>query len=104
MQFNVVMSDLANEQYDNFLAYIYHILKNPQAAGNVIEDFDETVAILETQADSFGYCRSGRLKKLGFHKIHLQRHKYILVYRVEENNVIIEGMYHELQDYESAIE
>lgn len=43
MQFNVVISDLANEQYDNFLTYIYHILKNPQAAGNVIEDFESAI-------------------------------------------------------------
>lgn len=103
MHFNVEISDLASEQYDKFLNYIYNILQNPQAADNLMQDFDDTIAILESQAGSFGYCRSGRLRKLGFYKIHFQRHKYLLVYRIKQNNVIIEGMYHELQDYENAI-
>lgn len=103
MQFRVEISDLANEQYDKFLEYIYHTLLNPQAAASLMQDFDDTIGILEEQADSLGYCRSGRLRKLGFHKIHFQRHKYLLVYRVKMDRVIVEGMYHELQDYENAI-
>ncbi len=104
MQFEVEVSDLANAQYDKFLAYIYLVLKNPQAADSLMQDFDDTVGILEEQADHFGYCRSERLRKMGFHKIHLKRHRYLLVYRVKHNKVIVEGMYHELQDYENAIE
>lgn len=103
MQFNVEVSNLASEQYDKFLYYIYHTLKNPQAADSLMQDFDDTIDILEEQADSFGYCRSERLRKLGFHKIHFQRHRYLLVYRIRKGRVIVEGMYHELQDYENAI-
>ena len=97
------MSDLANEQYDKFLDYIYHTLLNPQAAANLMQDFDDTIAILEKQADNFGYCKSVRLRKLGFRKIHFQRHRYLMVYRIKQDRVIVEGMYHELQDYENAI-
>lgn len=43
------------------------------------------------------------VRKLGLHKISLAKHRYLLVYRVKENKVIVEGMYHELQDYENAI-
>lgn len=84
MSFKVELSDLANTQYDKILAYIYHVLENPQA-------------------EHFGYCRSEKLRKLGFHKIHLQKHRYLMVYRVKHDKVIVEGMYHELQDYENAI-
>ena len=103
MQYKVEMSDLANKQYDKFVDYIYNILMNPQAAVNLMQDFDDTIKILEGLADSLGYCNSERLRKLGFHKVHLQRHKYLLVYRIKGETVIIEGMYHELQDYENAI-
>ena len=103
MHFNLEVSDLASEQYDKFLKYIYHTLQNPQAADNLMQDFDDTIAVQEGQAGSFGYCRSERLRKLGFHKIHFQRHKYLLVYRIKQNSVIIEGMYHELQDYETTL-
>ncbi len=103
MQYNVYVSDLAYEQYNNFLDYIYNTLLNPQAATSLMEDFDDTIGILEIQAESFGYCKSEQLRKLGFRKIHFQRHRYLLVYRVKQDSIIVEGMYHELQDYENAI-
>lgn len=99
----VELSSLASMQYDKFLAHIYFVLKNSQAADGLMQDFDETVDILREQADYLGYCRSERLRKLGFHKIHFKRHRYLLVYRVKNDKVIVEGMYHELQDYENAI-
>lgn len=54
----VELSNLASMQYDKFLAHIYFVLKNPQAA-------DRTIEILKEQADYLGYCRSERLRKLG---------------------------------------
>ncbi len=103
MRYNVHISDLAYEQYDKFLDYIYHTLLNLQAADSLMRDFDATISILETQAESFGLCKSEHLRRQGFHKIHFQRHRYLFVYRVKQDNVIVEGMYHELQDYENTI-
>ncbi|MCI7322400.1 MAG: type II toxin-antitoxin system RelE/ParE family toxin [Lachnospiraceae bacterium] len=103
MQFNVELSELAEQQYDKILSYIAYKLKNPQALQNVMDDFDDTVEKLEKMADSFGYCNSDRLKELGLHKIHFSKHRYMFVYRVDKSKVIIEGMYHEMQDYENSI-
>lgn len=104
MAYRVDLSELASRQYDKFLEYIYFVLKNPQAASNLMWDFDDAISILKEQADHFGYCKSERLRKLEFHKIHLKKHRYLLVYRVKGDKVIVEGMYHELQDYENTIE
>ncbi len=103
MQFNVEISELAEIQYDNILSYISNVLNNPQALENVINDFDDTIAKLEKGADIFSFCNSKRLKEMGLHKIKLAKHRYLLVYRIVDKNVIIEGMYHELQDYENSI-
>lgn len=103
MRFEVELSELASTQYDKILEYIYYVLKNPQAADNLMRDFDETIETLAEQAEDFGYCRSERLRRMGFHKIHFKRHRYLMVYRVKYDTVIVEGMYHELQDYEDAI-
>lgn len=67
-----------------------------------MDDFDETIDTLEKMADSFGYCDSIRLKEMGLHKIGLKNHRYLLIYRINGKRVIIEGMYHELQDYQNA--
>lgn len=92
MRYNAHVSDLAFGQYDRFLEYIYHTLLNPQAADSLMQDFDTTISILEMQAESFGYCKSEHLRKQGFHKIHFKRHRYLFVYRVKQNRVIVEGV------------
>ena len=96
MQFNVELSELAEKQYDIILSYISNVLKNPQALENVMDDFDDTVGKLEKMADTFNYCKSDRLRELGLRKISFAN-------RVAGNRVIIEGIYHELQDYENSI-
>lgn len=103
MQFNIELSELAEKQYDNILSYIANVLKNPQALENVMDDFDNTISKLEKMADVFGYCNSTRLRKMGLHKIGLENHRYLLVYRLRGNQVIVEGIYHELQDYEKLL-
>lgn len=103
MHFDVELSELAEKQYDNILSYISKVLKNPQAVENVIDDFDDTIKKLENIADSFAFCKSKRLKEMGLHKISFAKHRYLFVYRIAEAKVIIEGMYHELHDYENSI-
>ena len=103
MQFKVELSELAEKQYDNILSYIANVLKNPQALKNVMDDFDGTIERLEKMADTFGYCKSKKLMEMGLHSIGFTKHRYLLVYRINDERVIVEGMYHELQDYENSI-
>lgn len=103
MPFNVELSELAENQYDNILSYIFNEIKNPQALKNVMNDFDDTIEKLEKMADTFGFCKSKRLKEMGLHKIGFAKHRYLFVYRIIDKKVIVEGMYHELQDYENSI-
>jgi plasmid stabilization system protein ParE len=105
MQYDVEISELAETQYEKFLHYLHSNLKNEQAVLNLMNDFDDSVAILEESAGNFEYCKCERLKVKGLHKLRFRHHRYIFVYRILNNNkVIVEGMYHELQDYENAIE
>ncbi len=103
MQFNVELSELAEKQYDNILSYISNVLKNPQALESIMDDFDDTIGTLERVADTLEFCKSKRLKEMGLRKIGFARHRYLLVYRIKGNQVIVEGMYHELQDYENLM-
>lgn len=73
MQFNVELSYLAERQYDNILSYISNEIKNPQALNNIMDDFDDTIEVLEQCADVYGYCNSRRLKDMGLHKIKFAR-------------------------------
>ena len=66
-----------------------------------MDDFDDTIVKLEKMADA-RYCKSKRLKG-NYIRSDLKNHKYLLVYRVKIGSVIVEGIYHELQDYENTL-
>ena len=102
MLFRVEMSEKAESQYDNILDYVANILRNEQAVIAIMDDFENAINTLEKMADSFEYCTSIRLRKLELRKYHLDKHKYLLIYRIVNDVVIVEGMYHELQDYENS--
>jgi len=103
MQYSVEISGLAEKQYDSVLHYLANVKLNLQAVNGVIDDFDYAIEQLERMADTFGYCQDARLRAMGFRKVHFKAHRYLLVYRINDRRVIVEGMYHELQDYENAI-
>ena len=103
MRFDIEISEMAQKQYDDILHYIAFELKNPQAVKNIVEDFDNALDQLENNADSFGFCNSKKLCDMGFQKLPFRKHRYIIVYRIKKDKVIIDGIYHELQDYENAI-
>ena len=104
MGFEVELSKHAEKQYGNILGYLNYKLKNPQAVSAVADDFDASISVLEETADSFGYCQSDKLRKMGLRKLHFKKHRYLIVYRIVGRKVVIEGIYHELQDYENAIQ
>jgi plasmid stabilization system protein ParE len=43
MEYNVVISELAQEQYDNILDYICNTLQNPQAVKSIMQDYENSI-------------------------------------------------------------
>ncbi|MCD8119548.1 MAG: type II toxin-antitoxin system RelE/ParE family toxin [Lachnospiraceae bacterium] len=101
--YNVIISPEALEQLENCLDYIHYTLQNEIAAKSVYEDAVETTAVLSTVAGSLAPCRSKELQKYGYKIINFRRHQYLMVYRVSESIVYVEGIFHQKQDYENLL-
>ena len=43
------------------------------------------------------------LRAKGYRTIHFKKHQYIMVYTIDGNVVYVEGIYHDLQDYENTL-
>ena len=86
-----------------FLQYLPFEKKNEQAAGNILDDFGDTLNCLKNVAGSLSLCENQRLRALGYHRINFLRHRYFMLYRIEENTVFIDDIFHELQDYENKM-
>ncbi len=103
MAYKVLITDEAEADFDRFIYYICYVLKNRQAAGSVIDDFEISKDKLSDMAGSLPYCLNPNLKALGYRKMHFQTHRYIMLYRIEDNLAIVDNIFHELQDYENIL-
>ena len=102
VSYKVITSPKALSQLKEYIDYIQYILLNEKAAGAVWNDAIETVNRLETVAGSLRYCDDLELKELGYRKIDFIRHSYVMLYRIENDTVFVEAVYHQLQDYENT--
>lgn len=103
MVYKVVLTSQAKSQFREIVNYLYHKLKNPQAAANIMDDFDDTIARLSHVANSLKLCDDRILQAKGYRIIHFKKHRYLMVYTIDERTAYIEGVYHDLQDYENAL-
>ena len=103
MDYRVVITSDAEEDLDSFIRYLLFEKQNPQAASNVLNDFEETKQRLSIHANSIKLCDNPRLNALGYRKIYFQTHRYFMLYRIKDDLAIVDNIFHELQDYENAI-
>ena len=95
----IVTDDVQND-LDSFVYYLLVEKSNQQAARALLDDYDETIDALVNVA--------GTLKKLedpeinNYRKIRFRRHDYYLLYRIEKDVVIVDHMFHDLQDMDKV--
>ncbi|MGN1143115.1 MAG: type II toxin-antitoxin system RelE/ParE family toxin [Anaerovoracaceae bacterium] len=104
MDYNVIMTERAKEQLDAITHYILYQFKSRQAAENVLNDVEKTINKLEYAAGSLPICQDIYLAGKGYHKIPLEKHNYVMLYRIEdEKDVIISGIFHMMEEYQTKL-
>lgn len=103
MDYEVILTNMAKAQAQNFLDYIFYELKNAMAARSVEQDMKETTERLSYMAESFKLCDDSKLRTSGYRIIHLKRHRYFMLYKIVGKQVYVIGIYHDLQDYENSL-
>ncbi len=103
MVYKVNIMKSAETDLEMFITYLLFEKKNEQAAQNVLNDFEQTKDILSHIAGSLKVCDNERLKELEYRRINFQNHRYFMLYRVENDTVYVDGIFHELQDYENKL-
>ena len=103
MTYKVVVTRDAEEDLDNFIKYLIIEKKNMQAAENVLDDYDATIESLKHVAGSLKLCDNPRLRQLEYRRINFLNHRYFMLYRIVDQIVFVDNIFHELQDYENKI-
>ena len=100
MDYKVLITKDAEEDLDSFVKYLIIEKKNMQAAENLLNDYDATIESLKRVAGSLKLCDNPRLCQLEYRRINFLNHRYFMIYRIEDNVVFVDNIFHELQDYE----
>ena len=103
MDYKVYITSEAEEDLHHYIQYLLFEKENKQAAKNVLDDFAETIEKLKHMADSLKLCDNLKLKKLGYRRMNFLKHRYFMLYRIENNVVFVDSVFHELQDYENKM-
>lgn len=102
MDYKVIITPPAKHRLEMYIGYTLRVLKNPQGAKSIAEDAVATRKKLENVAGSIRLCSNPILAEHGYRKMHFLKHDFLMIYRIVENHVIVDGMFHELQDYEAV--
>ncbi|MBO5228510.1 MAG: type II toxin-antitoxin system RelE/ParE family toxin [Lachnospiraceae bacterium] len=103
MDYKVVVTRDAEEDLEHFIEYLIFEKESMQAAQNVLNDYDATIESLKHVAGSLKLCDNPRLRKLGYRRINFLNHRYFMLYRIEDDVVFVDNIFHELQDYENKM-
>lgn len=103
MDYKVVFTENALEDMDSIVEYLIGNLRNQQAVNRFITSIQSGVLTLNNSAESFQLCINDKLRVMGYRRLNLEKTKYFLLYRVESSIVYVDGIYHQLQDYENKI-
>lgn len=102
-EYKVIITYSAKAQLAQILRYLRQDLESEQAARSVKADMEDTKIRLSHIAGNLKLCDSPRLRALGYRTIHLKHHQYFMLYKVIDNMVRVDGIYHDLQDFENSL-
>ena len=100
--FDVIISPKALAQLNSYIDYLQYTLLNDQAAFNVWQDALDTRKMLSKIAGSLNPCSHPMLEKHGYRQMNFLHHRYLMLYRIEDQTVYVDAIYHQLQDYENT--
>ncbi|MBO5146123.1 MAG: type II toxin-antitoxin system RelE/ParE family toxin [Lachnospiraceae bacterium] len=103
MDYKVVVTRDAEEDLERFMKYLIIEKKSMQAAENLLNDYDVTIESLKHVAGSLKLCDNPRLRQLEYRRINFLNHRYFMLYRIVDNVVFVDNVFHELQDYENKM-
>ena len=100
----VIITDKAQEQLKGYIRYILDKFGSEQAVEAVWNDAKETKEELARVAGNIGYMKNPKFK--GYKRINFRKHRYSMIYRVDEENHIayVERVFHQLEDIDNKFE
>ncbi len=103
MAYNLIITARADELIDDSVCYLIDKLKNPDAAAHLLNGIDKIYDRLEENPFQFPESFDDYLKRRNYREALVTEMSYRIVFRVEDSDVYIVGLFHELENHKAKI-
>ena len=97
--YNLIITDRADELTDERVSYLIRNLSNPQAATHLLDGITGIYDRLEENPYQFPDSKDPYLLRRGYKEAHIPDMEYKIVFRIDDNDVYVVGLFHDLEDY-----
>lgn len=103
MGYRLIITDRADELLEQLIEYILVKFKNEKAAKHLLDSIEKLYARLEDNPFQFPDCRDFFLMRKGYKEAVVKDMDYILIFRIDGNNVYVLGIFHQLENYKAKL-
>ena len=99
MTYKLIASLRYQQQLDALLGYVAKHLHNKTAAKSIYKDVLDAYGLLKEFPAAMELCRDEFLALKSYRKLVLKHHDYVILFRIENDKVLLDGIFHGLEQY-----
>ena len=103
MDYELIISERADELTERLVAYLLNNLNNPGAAAHFLDELDAIYDRLINNPYQFSDSPDEYLFLRGYREALLKTMQYKVIYRIDNQQVLIVGVFHTLEDYRRKV-
>jgi plasmid stabilization system protein ParE len=103
MDYELIISERADELIDRLVAYLLNNLNNPGAAAHFLDELETIYDRLINNPYQFPDSPDEYLFLRGYREALFKTMHYKVIYRIENQQVLIVGVFHTLEDYRRKV-
>ena len=102
-EYKVTITPEAIDDLNRYLSYLLFVKKSEQAYDALLEDYYDTVDELSRVAVALKMPSDPELSSRGLKKIFFKKHKYVMLYLMDGDEVIVVYIFHMLEDCKNKL-
>ena len=103
MDYELIISERADELTERLVAYLLNNLNNPGAAAHFLDELETIYDRLINNPYQFTDSPNEYLFLRGYREALFKTMHYKVIYRIENQQVLIVGVFHTLEDYRRKV-
>lgn len=103
MDYRLVITERAEELLDGLVHCLLHRIKNEEAAIHLLDSVSKIYDSLGENPYQFPPCKDSYLANKKYKEAALMDMNYLIIFKIEEKDVYVLGVFHELEHYKDKL-